>query len=1294
MAAPLRKNRAGLYLLLLLLFFLSSPTYPSEASTRMSFSQDNIKFRNINHENLVKIGQIWGISEDEQGFIWVSGARGVVRFDGLNAKLFQNDINNPKSIPEGYIADILHTKSGRVWFCTTKGLFEFNPEKEEFIKFPIYVKGVEVTTFWAVDEHPDGGLWVGYSGEGMGRLDPDTGDFVHYLNPYEEIKNVELQNVYDLIVDDNGNIWWGNEGGLSFYNTANGEFAFYKYNVDDSVSLTPGTVTSILEDDEQHIWVGTMEGLNRLEPVTGKIHRYYNNPQDDHSISGNIIGDIDVDMDGRVWISVDGGGLNLYQPDQDNFLQIKSNANRLGSLKNDSVRRAFVSSAGDLWVGYHPYGIGVTDRYGAAFQTFTHDPTDSNSISSNTIYALHQPTDKDLWVGTEKGINHIDLGTRKVTRYPYIPDEPNSLSATAVLTVYADSQNRVWAGTWSGGLNMYEPDKDKYTHFKHNPKDPRSIPSNNVWIVTEKDENHMWVGSSSGLSLLNVKEGSFAKVANINHRVGNMVQYGDKYLLCITDNGIFVVNSQTLKMEPPNKGWASLPKIVNAYISKDGAIWINTEKGFVKQDSLYGSITYFYSAGEKAKLYYSQIVVDNNGTAWFGNSAGITSFEESTQRFVTFNSNHGLPGDSFRVLRAAKLLRDGRVAMGGADGIAIFKPEDTERVGDSVQPVFLGLKVLDQKVDINSSESPLNKVMNLADKITLSYEQNVFSIEYSSLDFQLASSNQFKFRLIGFDHDWRFVGSQRVATYTNMDPGRYTFELMVSNDQGFWSDKVSSVEIDVLPPWWLTWWAYALYGFVAITFASLILYGIWLNSQRSHERRVNSKLKEIDRLKDEFMAKTSHELRTPLNGIIGLTEGVIAGGCGPISRNVQDKLKIVVSSGKRLSNIINDILDFSKLRNHAISLNISKVRLLDLVGSVVSLSEPLVGNKEIKLVNNVPDDFPLVEGDEQRITQILFNLVGNAIKFTSRGKVIVSAFIKDDKVIINVSDSGVGIKKEDQARIFQPFEQSLGDRGNVHFGTGLGLAVSKQLVELHGGEIGLESSSGAGSTFYFSLPIKQANATSLEQMEGAKADGAEDLESSVKSKWFSRDKKEDVKKEGASTASSSDEKTKDKNRDDKTVQISEGRSLKSAVNNNGKKYRILIVDDEPVNRMVLIGFLGTLSAEIEECGSGIEALGLLSEGKQYDLILLDVMMPKMSGYEVCEKIRLSYSLKELPVIFLTAKSQLKDMERGYDSGANDFLYKPVVREEFIAKVKMQLQLYDAIKSSPDNLTLPGQSTAS
>ena len=411
-------------------------------------------------------------------------------------------------------------------------------------------------------------------------------------------------------------------------------------------------------------------------------------------------------------------------------------------------------------------------------------------------------------------------------------------------------------------------------------------------------------------------------------------------------------------------------------------------------------------------------------------------------------------------------------------------------------------------------------------------------------------------------------------------------------------------------------------------------------SEREKERADH--LARVDQLKDQFLANTSHELRTPLHGIVGISESLFDQAQDPEQK---ENLAMIITSGKRLTSLVNDLLDFSKMKNQDLQLNVKPVGLGPLTDVVLQVCKPLVQNKSVKLINEVEGNLPLVLGDENRLQQILYNLIGNAIKFTEKGEIKVKASTQEDSVKVEIEDTGVGIAEDKLPGIFEEFSQVDGSAQREHAGTGLGLSISKKLVELHGGEMGVRSALGKGSTFIFTIPIAPDSSEVVERQETIET------------------------------------KTNLSNNEN---EVTEGVALETTIleeNGIGKdRFHILLVDDEPINLQVIRNHLSSSQYKISAVSNGKEALDLIDSNESFDLILLDVMMPRMSGYEVCQRIRERYLSSELPIIMVTAKDQVADLVEGLETGANDYITKPFSKDEFLARIKTHLSLY-AINSA-------------
>lgn len=429
----------------------------------------------------------------------------------------------------------------------------------------------------------------------------------------------------------------------------------------------------------------------------------------------------------------------------------------------------------------------------------------------------------------------------------------------------------------------------------------------------------------------------------------------------------------------------------------------------------------------------------------------------------------------------------------------------------------------------------------------------------------------------------------------------------------------------------------------------LVVLGVWqryvFQQQKAkalHDQQKVEQLEKLDLLKDEFLANTSHELRTPLNGIIGLADSLCDGAAGELPDEVQNNLQMISASGRRLSGLVNDILDFSKIKTDELELQLKPVDIFAAADVVLALSQPLATGKNVELINQIPRDLPWAKADENRIQQILHNLIGNAVKFTDEGEVKVSAREADDYLEISISDTGIGIDKEQYDAIFVPFKQADGSTARAYGGTGLGLTITKQLVELHGGNIKVESEPGKGSTFTFTLPKSGETG--------------------------------DRKTISASFIPSSKTLNKLIDVSDKSTQTKTAPAVAPIFVPTNDEVKILIVDDEPVNLQVLQNHLSLEGYSVTKANSGNQAIKILKAKEKFDLIILDIMMPGMSGYEVCQKLRKLYAPSDLPVVMLTAKDRVNDLVEGFNVGANDYLTKPFSKDELLSRIRTHLRL--------------------
>ncbi|HTX73899.1 MAG TPA: response regulator, partial [Rectinemataceae bacterium] len=584
---------------------------------------------------------------------------------------------------------------------------------------------------------------------------------------------------------------------------------------------------------------------------------------------------------------------------------------------------------------------------------------------------------------------------------------------------------------------------------------------------------------------------------------------------------------------------------------------------------------------------------------------------------------------------------DGLLAFAGV-GAVLFNPSLPIKEHPPLKTLLTSFRK--QEVD-----QKLPTDVSTAKRVSVDWSDRLFSFIFAAPAYLDSGNVEYSYRLKGYDKNWIETGTRRYAGYTNLAGGDYTFQVRARLPEDPWPPEEywSSIAIHVSTHPALRWWAIIGYA-VLVTGCAWFFLHRYQRRQRDRliaqeletkrEREARERLERFDKLKDAFLANTSHELRTPLHGIIGIADSLAEGVTGPLLPSTVSNLTLISSSGRRLATLVDDILDFSKLKEGELSLNRRSLPLSRVVELATMLVEPLARSKGLDLKTSIPEDLPRVFGDPDRIQQILMNITGNAIKFTEAGGVYVTAEPIDGGSFIRVSvrDTGIGIPADRQEDIFKPFERiEVTDRAMTR-GTGLGLSVTRSLVLLHGGEITVASKPAEGSTFSFTLPVAD------DQSEGP--GDPSDPESAPH-----------VQRVGKLAAEETEE------------------AAPAPVEASMKDIKILIVDDEPVNLQLLANQLSLERYQVSQASNGPDAIDLCRRAKP-DLILLDVMMPRMDGYEVCQKIRELYPPAELPVIMVTAKNRVSDLVEGLGVGANDYIPKPFSRRELAARIKTHLQL--------------------
>ena len=903
----------------------------------------------------------------------------------------------------------------------------------------------------------------------------------------------------------------------------------------------------------------------------------------------------------------------------------------------------------DKWIviGTKSHGLYIISEAGEVLLHYTEE----DGLPSNMITDLLEDHENGLWIATDNGIVRFEYRSPIVKVFDQ--------NAHGIILSLEGFNDRLYVGS-TKGLFVSQPNFKQF--------DPIEGPEGFIYSIKTLGES-LLIGSGAGMYLLS-QDDQFELIRNIRVRAITVTPSINKIFVGF-NNGIEVFQYENI-----NIGYVgTLPGITDdirslVYDSVNDILVAASIDPKVIRISQPGVLNRVEILDTLNGLHDNVQVFVDDGRVVFGGQEGILSFNESSQRFE-YDSSYGAHFisnfDAYRFLkdeegnawissngiverlfatpsgyvqdsttfldlpsstyRAMYVDKNGTGWMGGDDGL--FRMDPTIKK----TPPKGFTAVISDIVLKNDSLRSFNGISGAYIEGDLSHELNDFIFRYAAPTFNKNANVKYSYVLEGYDKKWSDWTKETYKEYTNLSRGDYTFKVKALSLFG--ESTMASVDFRILPAWYATIWAWMVY-LLAFFGVGYILFGMQRRRMMAklrtrlkakqgevdRQKEISEKLLQMDRLKDDFLANTSHELRTPLNGIIGISESLMDNDVPPDSEELRENLALVVASGKRLSSLVDGILDYSKLKTKSLDLIKKPVDLSSVAEVVVAMSRPLTTGHPVVIENKISSDLPLIWGDENRLLQVLYNLVGNAIKFTEEGSISIRAKETKGEVEVCVQDTGIGIDPDRLDSIFDSYESQDQSINRDYIGTGLGLTITKKLVELHKGQIWVSSIPGTGSSFYFTVPISPDQ---VEPVTRARVN----VETRVPSP---------------------------------RAQPQKG------------KFNIMIVDDEPINQQVLANILNAKGFGITLASSGKKALELIEMNKP-DMVLLDIMMPKMSGFEVCERIRTKYLMSELPVIFITAKNQIKDLVEGFSYGANDYVTKPISKDEFLARVNTHLNLH-------------------
>ncbi len=1236
--------------LLLLFLFLSS-----------GYSQKALDFDTFSTQDGFSGNKVNAFLQDSRGFLWVGTWNGLTRFDGYESIVYKPDLTNPmNSLSNREVTALLEDRSGNLWIGTSSGLNCLDPMNDEFLQFPFDSR------IASLYEDSDGKIWIGTWNDGLYCLDIETGEIEQFYSGLM---------VVDILESKNGDFWIATYNGLVYLNRSTKSFVRYLQNEENlNKSVNSQSITSLVEMPNGDIWVGSWGGglsqLHTHSDLDSITFTHYTVENTNESLSTDNIYKLCYDSDNNLWIATWDKGIakldsaeQYKNPESAHFQKYVHNPLDIYSISDNNVTAIYADKSGNLWVGSSKINRAYVSQTGMSRYALFYNDIDMSS--QNTIRAISGDGEDNLWIGTTKDLIHYEKQKGVYQIKNVIPHQSyyyrgNFFTSNSVLSLeyFYDG---LLVGTDDAGLLFYKNTKDgiEKSYKFYNSITENSIPGDKVTSLkwSEYYPNTLWIGTMlSGFSKATYNQGSFTfenyNIYNSNlldDNVRSIVEDNDGYIWIATQKGLNRLDSKNNKIESfshsPSDKYTLNDNIINV-LKKDleGNIWVGTNAGLnkiVKKDNGEHYFKRFLSAPMISNEAVINIMIskDDNEIV-LGFYENIVKFNIQNEEVVEILNQREYQRIETEI-NSSFVDNSNTMFIGGHNGFISFNKSDL-KVANISSNINL-TDVLIENVSLRNLYNEDNSTtIPYREKFEFTHKDKIITFVFSSMNFDNPRNNNYSYFLEGFDNEWSNVGGRNYVTYTNLPAGKYILKLKEESS----GNAISSFNVIILPAWWETITAYIFYFIIILGLLYFFQHYSFIR-QKEKEKLVfhqvlHEKEQELYNLKTDFFINITHELRTSLSLIIGPAEEVL--NMKSLPEGAGRYLSLIKRNSERLMRLINQLMEFKRIEEGKDELFLEKVNIIVLLEELKQLFEPIANTKNIAFeLEYFQNEIPAWI-DVEKLEKVIYNMLSNAFKYVDNGgRVFVKTFLKKDDeskntwFIIEVSDDGIGIDEENLKFIFERFYQ-VNEKNTQSIG-GLGLYLCKSIVEQHKGYINVDSTHGQGTQFTVEIPINLNEIISHTTQRNTK-NLAFNLTSSNS---FASDKEE----------------------------------LSSGEDNDLPK--VLIVEDDSDLLEFLKNGLESLFS-IFVATNGEEGYNLAVEISP-DIIVSDVIMPKMDGFQMGQKLRENLDTSHIPIFYLTAKS-IKEAEiKGLELGAIDYIYKPFNMEVLRLKLQNVLDAKSAVHES-------------
>ncbi|MEA5128453.1 MAG: two-component regulator propeller domain-containing protein [Proteiniphilum sp.] len=1195
-----------------------------------AFPGDAFNFSQLTIGDGLSSGSVTCVLQDSKGFMWIGTEDGLNKYDGYQIIIYRHNPQISNSIAGNSIRCLFEDSQNNLWIgLKGDGLCRLNLTTGQYTSFRYgdTENSISYNDVSGIVEDKQGKLWIAVDRGGLDMFDPVTGAFTHYPL-LDSHFNQSLNNALtDIVLDDKGNIWlssWG--GGIYCFDITTKNFTIHPYwkqeQPDEKVCKH---IYSLYVDKEGLLWVSSAHGGLYALDETNKDYRQYTFFDDaGEGLNTRMVHSVCEDEDGNLWIATINEGIHIIDKQSGQITHIHSNETGGKNLLSNNINCVYKDNTGIIWIGTH-VGVNYYSPLLSQFSLVKKENHSSGSLSENQVLSLLKDSKGNIWIGEVSGIDKISPDGKTIKRYHPGNNSPHPDLFRFNQAICEDRSGNIWIGGYSNYLMKYNPQKDNFTQIKIPSPANTDFSYRNIYTIYEDWDRTLWLATELGTLHYDPSTGTFTplfeseQIIYPDEKSRVVFRDQDMELWVGTERGLRRYD-RNLKLKHIYTAYDSIQKpitnnfITDIYEDKNGIFWIGTMGGlhrFDKKEEHFELI-------KRLDMAYGDpvfgICKDRSDNLWISTTSGILKYDIRADSFHIYTESDGLQGKDFQQ-RAFFQTEEGEFFFGGKGGFNSFFPEKLKMNDRKPTVVITDFLIFNQPV-IPEKGGILTKPVSETAQITINHRHSVISFKFVALNYISPQKNRYAYRMEGFDQDWIEAGSeQRTAIYTNLDPGEYTFKVKASNNDGVWNEEPVELKITIKPPFWRTAYAYLLYMLILTGIIYLIIKYFTVRERDRNNLRIAKieadRIREMEKIKINLFTNVSHEFRTPLSLILGPLTQII----DKKSYRKEDEglYTLMHRNAQRLLRLINQLLDFRKMETGKLELNLQYDNVIKFITNLTGTFSFYATEKNIRytVVSTLPDLW--MNFDADKLDKILYNLISNAFHYTSEGgkvDVLLSEVITEEKryLQMQVKDTGVGISTSEMEKLFTTFYQGKRQKTMYEGGSGIGLAFTKGLIELHQGKISVDSKVNEGTTFTVQLPVNHAQAATTIIEHSPDNIPPEAL-----------DKEDDI------------EITSDA---DMVLVVEDNSDMRSYIKNIlGGQFNVILAKDGQ---------------------EGLEmALDIIP-----DLIISDIMMPCMDGIEMVRALKNNEKTNHIPIILLTSLHNESQVVEGYEIGVEDYITKP------------------------------------